>query len=306
MKVVSVINYKGGVGKTTLTANLGAGLAQRGSNVLLIDLDPQASLTFSFFSSTEWREQLARDLTIKNWYDSPGRGKSVTKLSSLIVRPSKVNQHLSQGLGRGELDMIVSHQDLVTVDTLLAGAVDPKTREVPPSRFVKVFRRLAEGLNDHAFSMYDFVLIDCAPDFRMMNKNAVIASHCILIPSRPDYLSTNGINHFGEQLFSLIDEYNAHARKAGNSPLIPTPQTGVLFTMVDVWRGQPIDVQSMAINQIRALGAPVFKSFMRDRKTSYPVTPETGIPAMLTHRDAADEMDELITDFIKWTEGTPL
>jgi cellulose biosynthesis protein BcsQ len=48
MRVVSVINYKGGVGKTSLTANLGAELAWRGNRVLLLDLDAQASLTFSF------------------------------------------------------------------------------------------------------------------------------------------------------------------------------------------------------------------------------------------------------------------
>jgi len=54
MHVISVINYKGGVGKTTITANLGAELARRGRRVLLIDIDPQASLTFSFIPPEEW------------------------------------------------------------------------------------------------------------------------------------------------------------------------------------------------------------------------------------------------------------
>lgn len=55
MQIISVINYKGGVGKTTITANLAAELAFRGKSVLAIDLDPQASLTFSFFTVDEWR-----------------------------------------------------------------------------------------------------------------------------------------------------------------------------------------------------------------------------------------------------------
>ena len=59
MKVISIINYKGGVGKTTLTANLAGELAYRGKKVLMIDLDPQASLTFSFIKPEEWREHIA-------------------------------------------------------------------------------------------------------------------------------------------------------------------------------------------------------------------------------------------------------
>lgn len=61
MKVVSIINYKGGVGKTSLTANLGAELAWRGKNVLLIDLDAQASLTFSFIKPEDWIKSFEAD-----------------------------------------------------------------------------------------------------------------------------------------------------------------------------------------------------------------------------------------------------
>jgi len=68
--VVSVINYKGGVGKTTLTANIGAELAARGRRVLLVDLDPQASLTFSFVQIEEWEERYAGSRTLLQWYDS--------------------------------------------------------------------------------------------------------------------------------------------------------------------------------------------------------------------------------------------
>jgi chromosome partitioning protein len=70
MEIVSVINYKRGVGKTTITANLAAEFAFRGLKVLALDLNPQASLTFSFVGVDEWRSKFEQGHTIKNWYDA--------------------------------------------------------------------------------------------------------------------------------------------------------------------------------------------------------------------------------------------
>src|SRR5687768_8163247 len=80
--VVTVINYKGGVGKTTLTANIGAELAYRGKAVLLIDLDPQASLTFSLYDPPQWERELADEHTILQWFGSvlaPGPADLLSK-----------------------------------------------------------------------------------------------------------------------------------------------------------------------------------------------------------------------------------
>lgn len=309
MKVVSVVNYKGGVGKTTLTANIGAGLAKLGKRVLLIDLDPQASLTFSFFNQNEFADQLAQERTIKKWYDSPSRGRAVTKLSDLVVTPPRTTPLLA-GTG-GWLDLIASHQDLVSVDTLLAGAIDTKSGLVPPSRFVKVYRRLAEGLADSALSPYDVVLIDCPPSFHMMTKNAVVASDFLLIPARPDHLSTNGINHLGGEVHRLIDEYNMHAGRAGgrskNAPHISIPPEAVIFNMVQFVGSAPMEAQGVAISKVRALRVPTFSALIRDRKAIYAVAPENGVPAILNggrHGPAADELDQLISEFTSWIERT--
>src|SRR6185503_10195241 len=109
-RVVSVINYKGGVGKTTLTANIGAELANRGRKVLLIDLDPQASLTFCFYTGKQWENELQDDRTILQWIGPAISGDGPKPLSDFVITPPAVNKVVSPAGGR--LDLIASHLGL--------------------------------------------------------------------------------------------------------------------------------------------------------------------------------------------------
>lgn len=303
MKVVSVINHKGGVGKTTLTANLGAGLAARGKKVLLIDLDAQASLTVSFFTQSEWLDSLLPARTIKHWYDGLDTEDAAEALAPLVSSPPRVTRVLPPN--GGCLHLIAAHRDLAEVDTALAAQL-----LVDPADYLAAHRRLRDGLAEKAFGEYDVTLIDCAPNFGLIAKNAVAASDLLLIPTRPDYLSTNGIDSLGHKVRGFTEDYNAQlagSGRAGGSAPLTRPRGAVIFTMVQLSDGTPIEAQRNYISRVGALGVPTFSTMVRDSKSVYGPAPEHGVPVILagTGRALTRELRELVTEFATRLEGIP-
>ena len=143
MDIISVINYKGGVGKTTLTANIAGELAYRGYDVLMIDLDPQASLTFSFIDPEQWRSDVSPSKTIKNWFSTKKKVRT-KNFNSLIITPEAVNDALD---GRGKLDLVSSHLELINVDMELAADLGGSNVAQFAEKNVAVLHRLKEGLD---------------------------------------------------------------------------------------------------------------------------------------------------------------
>jgi chromosome partitioning protein len=303
VKVVSVINHKGGVGKTTLTANLGAGLAARGSKVLLVDLDAQGSLTVSFFTQDEWLADLLPHRTVKHWYDGLAEPEAAERLSAMVATPPRVHQLLAHT--GGCLDLIAAHRDLAEVDTALAAQLI-----VDPAGYLAAHRRLRDGLAEKEFGDYDVALVDCAPNFGLIAKNAVAASDLLLVPTRPDYLSTNGIDSLGGRVQAFTEEYNAQLARAGDQadggPL-SRPPAAVVFTMVQLHDGEPIESQRAYMSRVAALGVPTFETTVRDSKAVYGPAPEHGIPVILggTSRALTRELRELVSEFATVLEGIP-
>lgn len=156
VRIVSVINYKGGVGKTTLTANIGAELAFRGKKVLLIDLDPQASLTFSLVRPEYWQQNLEAERTIKKWYESFDSSAPLS-LSSLVTKVPRIQGYT----GGGMLRFIPSHLGLINVDLELATELGGASLKQSKINYLRVHRRLADGLKEDSFSKFDVILVDC-------------------------------------------------------------------------------------------------------------------------------------------------
>lgn len=300
MHIVAVMNYKGGVGKTTLTANLGAEIAGRGHKVLLIDLDPQSNLTFSFYSVEEWKENLRKDTTIMRWYEGDMPGREID-LHDLIVSPPLVNEAI-EGSG-GRLDLISSHLKLIDIDLRLAAKLGGGTTIGEAKRkFLDLHGCLARALEADAFQEYDLVLIDCAPNFGLVTKTAIVASDQVLIPAKADYLSTLGISYLQGNCEDLVVEYNdyaGHGGGRGGDKMIEPRFLGVVFTMIKIYAGKPIGAQQNYIEEVRLNSQiPVLDGMVRDSPRHFGDAGESGVPAVLQ----APIDDEVAIEFRRLTK----
>ena len=284
MKAVSVINYKGGVGKTTVVANLAAVLGWQGRKVLLIDLDPQASLTFSFFEVEAWARDYAQSRTIRNWYDAYIDSDQNLELPSLIISPQRINQTIGENDGDGCVDIICSHLALINIDLELATRLGGGSIRQNRINFLRLHSRLLQGL-ESAFvqDKYDHVLIDCPPNFNIVTKTAIVASDRVLVPAIPDFLSILGIEELQRHIDELVDDFNEYANQQvdlGYHTIAPSIM-GVIPTMVQIYGGGPISAQSQFIDRIRQTGLPVFDSFVRRNNSIYGNAPQYGVPVAL-------------------------
>jgi chromosome partitioning protein len=298
MTVVSVINYKGGVGKTTVTANLGAELAHRGYRVLLIDLDPQASLTFSFLEPTVWERELADDRTILQWFGTVlDRGGSAP-LDPYVLTPTTVNEAIRQH-SDGRLDLVPSHLMLTDADLDFAAQLGGSRFQHGSPHYLPLHRALADALAAPTFGEYQVVLIDCPPNFTMVTRTGIVASDHILIPARPDYLSTLGIDYLRKKVSELVTDFN---RVAGGKADQISPQIlGIVFTMVQYTGHGPLLALRNFIGHPATIEIPRFQQMIRDSKTVFAGAGEHGLPAVLmpdANVNVQYELQQLASEFL--------
>ena len=308
MHVVSVMNYKGGVGKTTLTANLAAEIAKSGLRVLMIDLDPQTNLTFSFYSVQEWNETIRDICTIRQWYEGDMPGQNIA-LEDLVLTPAAANAKLQDD--RGRLDLISSHLGLIDIDMQLAAKLGGGIgMDDSRNKFLRLSGCLRAALRAPAFKDYDYVLIDCPPNFGLVTKTAIVASDHVLVPAKADYLSTLGIGYLRHSVDKLIGQYNECVdQSTSTSP--PTeridPQfAGVVFTMTKIYNNKAIVGQQARIDNVREVGdMPVFQASVRNGAHYFAEAGEDGIPPILKRPldDISCELRAVTGEFVDAIAG---
>lgn len=168
MSTISILNHKGGTGKTTTTLNLGKALTILGRKILLIDLDPQANLTQSL--GLEGCEVTITELFSDKLKDVP----------ILNIAPG--------------FDLVPASLDLSAVEPLLYANINS-------------YFKLKSFL-DPIKASYDFILIDCPPSLAILTQNALISSDKVLITVQPQYLSLKGLDTVNGLINTVSERLN--------------------------------------------------------------------------------------------------
>jgi chromosome partitioning protein len=176
-RIISFLNQKGGVGKTTTTVNIAAGLADKGKKILVIDLDPQTHLGLHF--GVEETAASVYDLLMD---------ESVT-LEQTVVKARK------------RIDIVTSEVDLAAAESELATHV---------SRHDLLSRKLQPVIEK-----YDFIMIDCPPSLGLLTINALAASKELIVPMQAHFLALQGVSRLFETVSILVGGLNPDLQVTG-------------------------------------------------------------------------------------------
>lgn len=181
-KIIAVANQKGGVGKTTTTINLAAGLVEEGCRVLVIDLDPQGNASTGLGIEVDDRELTTYELLLED-----------IDLNDIILQTSNKG-----------LNIIPATVDLSSAD------IELMSNEKRSFLLHDALRQTA--MDDFE---YDYILIDCPPSLNLLTVNAMVAAHSVLVPLQAEFFALEGLSQLMLTVREVRQTANANLRIEG-------------------------------------------------------------------------------------------
>ncbi len=281
---IAFLNYKGGVGKTSLIINTAASLVKRGLRVLLFDLDTQSNASIWLMKLDRWNKINANGVgSIYSIFD-PG----TARIKDIIIKDvieGKDGQKLLPGL-----DIVPTTFNLVDLE----GEYKPDPKKPSYAIFQE---QLAEVEND-----YDIVLFDCPPNILRASQNGVYCANEIYVPSNPDALSLIGFTLLVEKLVRF-QQASASFRTTAMGPAAQV--YGIIFNSIKT--NVDIEVPKMRmqlrLNQFKtqkrgvATSAKIFGTQIRDAMVVRRAV-TLGLPVLLVGTEGTEE-DSVANDYLK-------
>lgn len=219
--VISTVNMKGGVGKTTLTVNLATCLAKNhGKRVLVLDLDSQISATLSLISPHEFAKVRKKRRTLTYLLEKAISPNPWGKLSVQDIIAPNICGIPGLELLPGDIEL---YDEYAVSEMLHSRAVQQSDKE-----FKKVWddfeRVLIKDIIEPVINDYDFIIMDCAPGYNLLTRSGIAASNFYLLPARPEPLSLVGIQ--------LLERRIANLKKSHqNNQPVNTNLLGIVFIL---------------------------------------------------------------------------
>ncbi len=260
-RIIAVANQKGGVGKTTTCLSLGAALAELGYKVLLVDADPQGSLTLSCGINPD---ELSAEETLYGTLSAMFRGDSASTLA-------KVTKEI--GL---RLQLVASNIELSQADV-----------DIPREPLgVLILRDALAAIREQ----YDYILVDCPPNLGPLTVSALSAADSTIVPMQADYLAMKGLD--------LLLQTVAKVQSRINKRLLVE---GVLLTMGDQRTAHSREVAALTRKRLAEEGIPIFsvEIKMSVRLKEAPMSGES-ILGYASKSTAADAYRELAKELQRW------
>jgi cellulose biosynthesis protein BcsQ len=249
MKIISLFNNKGGVGKSTLSYHLGCALGELGKRVLFIDLDPQCNLTINAMFEDEleqiWKEE---DPYMDDFSDAMEKDKE----NNILTTPRSVHFLLKPVEdGFSDFDVLPPAKELSTNVFILPGRLSIHKFEAKISerwnglyqgeslsiRTVTAFRNICEKYAEKYNC--DYVIVDTSPSLGIMNKTIISTVDGFFVPTFPDMFSLYGIKNIGNSLEMWQKEFDTIYNLISSNKIAKFPKKFVQFIGFTIYNAKP-------------------------------------------------------------------